>query len=103
MPGSIWCNTTDMNEAKQFYVEHFDGTKPEPQILPFNAEYIKDSPIDELDPKNCRDLALTVSSHCGPLLYGFEGTTLVWVSPDRSEDVEPTVDSDTEEDSEESD
>lgn len=99
MPGSIWFNTADMDEAKQFYVQHFNGIEPEPRILPFNAEYIKDSPIDELDPKNCRDLALIVSSHCGPLRYGFEGKNLVRVSPERwgsSEDVEQTGNSDTE-------
>lgn len=74
-----------MDLAKQFYEEHFRGDEPHPQILPFNAEYTNKSPIDESDTKYQRDLAVSVSSHRGPLLYAFEGESLVRVSPEAPE------------------
>lgn len=79
MPGSIWWQTEHMESAKQFCEEHFHGDEPEPdpQILPFNVEYTKKSPIDESDIKYHRDLAVSVLSHRGPLLYSFEGERLV--------------------------
>lgn len=74
-----------MNSAKQFYKEHFHGDEPDPQILPFNVEYTKNSPIDESDTKHHRDLVVNVSSHRGPLLDAFEGECLVRVTPEPPE------------------
>lgn len=85
IPGSIWWHTEDMESAKQFCEQHFQGEEPDPQILPFNEEYTMKSPIDESNIKYHRDVAMSVSSHRGPLLYGFEGESLVRLSPEAPE------------------